>query len=742
MFIIILIFSLINLWYIILLNKRSQGYKPRVSIFATFILLTVIWTVISYTNSSISNRQIAYISSIIVMIVTSLITVLLYLFIRNINTEKIYLLKHKSFIFIIIFFELLFASPLLIKSVNVYPFTITFGPAIYIYILFVIYWLLMFLINMIIVYKKSFGYEKIVLEYLASGWIITIFFALFTNLLLPMLKIYSFVVIGPLFSIFITSFTYYAITRTHIDDLKKIWQNILVTFFFTITLLIIAIIINYFLIYVYKQQDFYLLLIVDSILISLFYIFAYNYILFKIGGSKYFKNYDTLDFRDHINNILSNSSDIKIGMEKFISYITSNTDISNIILYIDKFGDTINKELFEISKTLPLKDNLIFIYDITNKDIQKKFQDKNIEVVSILKDSLNNIVGCIFWKNKKNYNYYLNNDLNFIKNETKQINMFVIKALLFEENKELINSLQDKINIATKELENNNKKLEKANADLKGLDQLKDDLISISSHELRTPASIVKGNVYMAQSAITEYINKLPESKRYNEYLEKLKRYIQRSIESIENEIRIINTLLEASRMGRSDVPILPENLDLSSMIESQVDGFSKEASNKGLNIKYKKTDVNLIYGDRTKVEEIIGNLISNAIKYSERGEIQISTIQDKKFVTVSIKDQGVGIPEEEIPNLFQKFHRLNNYIGNPNDPKDTKHLLVRPGGTGLGLYVVKGLVERMGGKIWIDSVIGKGSTFSFTLPIAKDIQRNSKNEFETQDIFKKMKLK
>ena len=467
----------------------------------------------------------------------------------------------------------------------------------------------------------------------------------------------------------------------------------------------------------------------------------YNPLRLSIIGSKYFDNYDNIKFRDDLSDLLSSALDMHLGISTYIDYIKTHTNITDLEIYIDKFPNNEYIELFKIAKTIEHKDNYIFIYDIKDKKLFDQFQEKNIEVISILKTS-SDIVGCIFWKNKVNFNFYLISDLNFVKSQTNQFNLFITRSIIFEENKDILLNLQQMVTNATKELEENNKKLEKANEDLKGLDQLKDDLISISSHELRTPASIVKGNVYMAQSTIRSYIKTLPKGKKDNEYIEKLDRYIQRSIESIESEIRIINTLLEASRMGNSNVPILPENLDLVSMIESQVDGFKKEANIKGIKILYKKDNINMIYGDRTKVEEVLGNLISNAIKYSERGEVEISTEDNGEFVTVHVKDDGVGIPEEEIPNLFQKFHRLNNYVGNPNDPKDTKHLLVRPGGTGLGLYVVKGLVERMGGKIWLDSIVGKGSIFSFTIPVAKDIEEYDNSKFQTQDVFKKLKLK
>ena len=144
-----------------------------------------------------------------------------------------------------------------------------------------------------------------------------------------------------------------------------------------------------------------------------------------------------------------------------------------------------------------------------------------------------------------------------------------------------------------------------------------------------------------------------------------------------------------------------------------------------------------MIVADRAKIEEVIGNLITNAIKYSEHGTIEISTEKMDKEIIVHVKDEGTGIQQEDIPGLFQKFHRLHNYIGNPSDPQ---HLLVRPGGTGLGLYVVKGIIEKHGGKVWVESEVGKGSTFSFSLPI-KELN-NKESDNKSKEMFKRLGLK
>lgn len=738
MFVLVLLFILISCVYLILLNIRKQRYTPRFFIFSCFIFTTIIWISGTYLALVLPNIYLADLVTKTVMIIGVILIVIVYTFIKNIDQDSKFLFPNYLILTITGICELTFMSPFLIKGVSVKPFDIIFGPLIFIYILLLIIWFIMIIWNSIHMYKETFGYSRIVMEYFNTGWVLTIFFVLITNLFLPLLHIYSLTLVGAFSVMFIISLTYYVITRTHISDLRKIWSVIISTIIFMIFSLCIVLVFNFFIHYIVNVIQINTLLFIDVLLTGFIYIFFYNLSLYWMSGIKIFKHYDSLDLRDNLNSILNSNINVKDGLKNFISYIISNTDISNIIIYIDNVTELQYKykELFEISKKFSVNgDNIIFIYDITDLSIQDKFKNELIEVVSILKNDINNIIiGAIFWKNKKNYNYYLNNDLNFINHETRQVSAFLTKALLFEENKSLINNLQGRIEQATSELEGKNEALEKANDELKGLDKAKDDLLSIASHELRTPASIVKGNVYMAQASL-ERLRKIDKTDKVE--IEKLTRYIERSVESIENEIRIVNTLLEASRLGKEDMSIFPEYIDIDDMVASQIDAFKKNAREKGLKLEQKSGHIGMIVADRAKIEEVIGNLITNAIKYSEHGTIEISTEKTDKEIIVHVKDEGIGIKQEDIPGLFQKFHRLHNYTGNPSDPQ---HLLVRPGGTGLGLYVVKGIIEKHEGKVWVESEVGKGSTFSFSLPI-KELN-NKESDNKSKEMFKRLGLK
>jgi len=131
--------------------------------------------------------------------------------------------------------------------------------------------------------------------------------------------------------------------------------------------------------------------------------------------------------------------------------------------------------------------------------------------------------------------------------------------------------------------------------------------------------------------------------------------------------------------------------------------------------------------------------LISNAIKYTNKGGVKIKVSHNKKFVKIDISDTGIGMSEEDLKNVGKKFYRSNQYLN-----KEGKNVpLVRPGGSGLGLFVTFGLIKAHGGTIKVKSKLGKGSTFSFTLPLVKQMNKaqGSVSKYNG-DMFEKLGLK
>jgi PAS domain S-box-containing protein len=232
---------------------------------------------------------------------------------------------------------------------------------------------------------------------------------------------------------------------------------------------------------------------------------------------------------------------------------------------------------------------------------------------------------------------------------------------------------------------------------LKMLDKMKSDFVSNVSHELRTPLSSIKGSVDNMLDGIT------------GEVTEKQQKYLFRIKNNTDRLIRLINELLDLSRIesGRIRLKLLP--FSIRDMIKDVTENITSVAAEKDIRFAIPDESVNfVVIADRDKLNQIFINLLDNAVKFSrEKGKIEIKTErQDNNFIKVSVIDNGIGISEDDKEKIFDRFYQTGN-----GSVAKTK-------GTGLGLAITKSLVELQGGKIWVNSEIGKGSNFSFTLPL------------------------
>ncbi len=240
------------------------------------------------------------------------------------------------------------------------------------------------------------------------------------------------------------------------------------------------------------------------------------------------------------------------------------------------------------------------------------------------------------------------------------------------------------------------------NAKLHQLDKLKDDFVSITSHELRTPMTAIRSYAWMAL-----HKSDTPLS-------EKLEKYLVRILMSTERLINLVNDMLNVSRIEAGRIEINPESIDLISLARDIVDeAYQSKAPQKNIQITLMEEKVPQVFADPEKLREVFLNLLGNAVKFTiSGGTITIKFFTDGKTVETSIKDTGIGILREDLGRLFTKFGKLeSSYVA-----------LSSSGGTGLGLYISKNIIELMHGKIWATSEgLNKGSTFTFSLPVASE---------------------
>ena len=271
----------------------------------------------------------------------------------------------------------------------------------------------------------------------------------------------------------------------------------------------------------------------------------------------------------------------------------------------------------------------------------------------------------------------------------KQVSLPLESALLYEE------------------ITKTNKKLEK-------LEQLKSEFISIVSHELRTPLTAIKNSLNIMLSG---------KSGEMNETSTKFLNLANRNVNRLSG---IINDLLDLSKIEAGKMEYRFDEFNIKDPAEQVCATLEGLAKDKNISLEIKAED-NLpkVYGDSSKIEQVIANLIANAIKFTnEDGKIKVEIKKAKPeeismknalkggYLQVAVEDNGIGIKQEDIPKVFDKFQQIES------------SLVRKIGGTGLGLPIAKQLIEAHRGMIWVESELNHGSTFSFIIPIAKDINK------------------
>ncbi len=245
--------------------------------------------------------------------------------------------------------------------------------------------------------------------------------------------------------------------------------------------------------------------------------------------------------------------------------------------------------------------------------------------------------------------------------------------------------LEEKIAQATLEVT-------EANRELQTLDKLKSDFLANMSHELRSPLTVLRGGI--------DYLNRTIRKEDNRHYLEIIDKNLNRLI-------RLVTDLFDFTKIEAKTVAWSFSEENLTVLIQEVKEITSPLAMEKNVVVVFESTQDIYAKFDLERIEQVLVNLVDNAIKFSDpETEIRIAAEQDRDKVTVSVQDQGVGIPKENIKSIFSKFSTV------PSSEKDGKME-----GTGLGLAICKAIIQAHGGKIWAESVKDQPITFRFTLP-------------------------
>ena len=232
--------------------------------------------------------------------------------------------------------------------------------------------------------------------------------------------------------------------------------------------------------------------------------------------------------------------------------------------------------------------------------------------------------------------------------------------------------------------------------ELKRLDQLKTDFVNMTSHELRTPLTSIQGMVKIVSSGMAGEVN------------DTQKESLDIALRNIERLSRLINDLLDVSKIEAGNMELRVESVNLADLVRQVGDTFRPLVHERGLELRMSVQPENLTLPiDRDRIIQVFTNFMHNAVKFTRKGFIDLIVQDEGPQVRCTVADTGPGIAPGYLPRLFGKFQQAGSQAATGEK------------GSGLGLSLCKGLVELHGGKVWVESELGKGTRFIFTLPTA-----------------------
>jgi signal transduction histidine kinase len=585
-------------------------------------------------------------------------------------------------------------------------------------------------------FKRSSGIYKMQLLYVLVGNIIAFGAGVVFDLLLPWANNYQLIWIGPLFSILNVSLMFYASAKHRLFGVK---------FFFgrAIHILILSLVplgafyAAYFLYMTIFGTIFRVEVYLLGLMIAILFTYLFNYsdshikwIIYRLIINQ---GMDFAEAKELLSKEISSELNLQRIFHIFITIVNATVLSKGAGIVIFEEGTHNVKYMYVKGlKTTDHFEQCFLITDFWHKTktheafIQEEVQmnDKSsrqaFDNYPILK--LRNIIECmarenieaflplsksrhyngfVFLGRKKNDMAYSVEDINFLKSIINSVSVGIERSLLYDQVEQFNITLQKKVESATGELKQAYEKLHKSFEDLKTLDHMKDEFLSITSHDLRTPLTIVRSYLWLILNTKKDSITD-----------PKAVEYLDICLTSTNRLIRLVNNTLTVSRIEAGHIEIKPDKNDIEPVIEDVVNEFQTMAQEKNITFTFEKPSKQLptTMFDKDRIREVLVNLVGNAMHYTTKGGITIKSEQKDQFIVVSVTDTGKGIEPENISKMFKKFGRLESAL-DTYTPDAT--------GTGLGLYISKSIVELHKGKIWVESEAGKGSTFSFSLPIS-----------------------
>lgn len=566
--------------------------------------------------------------------------------------------------------------------------------------------------NLVKKFRSSRGLLKLQLRYITFGISISFGLMLLSTVIIPQVfQFNSFISLSPLFLLSASASVAYSILRYRLLEIRAVIAR---SFAYALSLGSIGAIggvIAFGILGRIEEADISnlqrSLLFVALSFVNVFVFLPLKSFFDKVTSRIFFKDaYDSQEVIDDLSAFLATENSISEIMQYTSQMLSATFKVEGVrFVVFDKEGTVLKDmevgdspprqiampKLEKFSKSLLVRD------DFQDAHMQSTFERLGVEVMFRL-ETVERVVGAVMLGQKQNGSAFSKQDLNLLSIAEKELAIAVQNSIYFVEVQAFNETLQEKVESATR-------KLKRSNAKLKALDEAKDEFISMASHQLRTPLTSIKGYISMVVDGDVGKVN------------DKQVELLNEAFASSQRMVYLIADLLNVSRLRTGKFVINRTLMNLPDAVQSEVDSLKETAKARKMKLVYKKPqNFPVVELDDTKIHQVLMNFIDNAIYYSRPGgTITIELLNKRDAIEYRVNDQGIGVPKSEQHKLFTKFYRAGNARK------------ARPDGTGLGLFMAQKVIAAQGGAVIFSSKEGVGSTFGFRFPKAKVLPKIKK---------------
>jgi signal transduction histidine kinase len=712
-FLIIAIVVNLSLAFVILSRVRSASSTAYFGISSLFIVAWAVGTLLLLYGTTVTSAYLGLILFLVAPMATTLYMVLFAKHFAEVDYPRRYVGSILYTLIMVIVAVIVMVNVLnssVIVAINAtgentlnfqYPWFLLYGA----------YFSVMFIFAYVYLLVGSFqhrGKMRAQIRITLIGIFATSFISLVSNILLPTLGNADFLWLGPASTLLYIVATCYAMIKHGLFDLRL---ALVLTFTYGLSLVALAAI--YYAIafgvsalFIHEQVSVGWNIVDVSLALLLAFLFQPIRRFFDKLTSRIFyqDNYNVDEFFAELSRIMTTTTDLRQLLHRSADKIAQTVKASNASFLVyngehhaiqvgsGKFSNVPYGDARWLDALLATRSDTTIVRNQLEDDeghIRRLMVSHRIAAIFPLVRQ-EKIIGYFFMGDHLK-NSYASRDIRVVKGIADELVIGIENALSVQEVRDLNQNLEQRIDLATKELRTSNAQLQK-------LDQVKDEFISMASHQLRTPLTSIKGYVSMLMDGDVGAVT--PEQKHL----------LEEAFMSSERMVRLIGDFLNVSRLQTGKFIIDKHPVDLAKVVGQEVDALEPNAAAHNLKFVYKKPkkipEMNL---DENKIQQVIMNFCDNAMYYSkEHSKIQVKLAVVKNQIEFTVTDTGIGVPAAEQDQLFNKFFRATNARKQ------------RPDGTGVGLFLAKKVIDAHDGKIIFESTEGKGSTFGFRLPIKK----------------------